>query len=136
MEAAAQGETEGVKAAVNLLFDGMRKGDSSLLMQAFAPGAVLQSIGQNREGATVVRTDSVAAFARQVATPHSEAYDERIQFGAIHIDGNMASVWTPYKFYVGEKFSHCGVNSFQLVKFNGTWKIQYIIDTRRREGCE
>ena len=136
LSAGAQNETDAVKATVNRLFDGMRKGDSALLMQAFAPGAILQSVGRTREGATVVRTDSVAAFARQIGTPHTEVYDERIEFGAIHIDGNMASVWTPYKFYLGDKFSHCGVNSFQLVKLNGAWKIQYLIDTRRREGCE
>lgn len=136
LNAGAQDETEAVKGTINRLFDGMRKGDSTLLLQAFAPNAILQSVGQNREGITVIRTDSVAAFARQIGTPHTEAYDEQIQFGAVHIDGNMASVWTPYKFYLGEKFSHCGVNSFQLVKLNGTWKIQYLVDTRRRQGCE
>lgn len=136
LNASAQSETEAVKATINRLFDGMRKGDSVLLLQAFAPNAILQSVGQNREGVVVVRTDSVAAFARQIGTPHNEVYDERIQFGAIHIDDNLASVWTPYKFYLGENFSHCGVNSFQLVKLNGAWKIQYLIDTRRREGCE
>ena len=54
----------------------------------------------------------------------------------VKIDGALASVWTPYKFYFNGKFSHCGVNSFQLVRMNNTWKVQYIIDTRRRVGCE
>ena len=49
---------------------------------------------------------------------------------------NNRTYRTPYKFYVGEKFSHCGVNSFQLVKIRGEWKIQYIIDTRRRQNCD
>jgi hypothetical protein len=51
------------------------------------------------------------------------------------IDGNLASVWTDYKFYIGEKFSHCGVNSFQLFKGDDGWKIIYIIDTRRKDNC-
>jgi hypothetical protein len=63
-------------------------------------------------------------------------YDERISFDLVKIDGELASVWTPYKFYAGEKFSHCGVDSYQLVKLNGEWKIQYLIDTRRKQGCE
>jgi hypothetical protein len=28
------------------------------------------------------------------------------------------------------------VNSFQLIKLDGKWKISYIIDTRKKEGCE
>jgi hypothetical protein len=47
----------------------------------------------------------------------------------------MAAVWTPYNFYYNGQFSHCGVNSFQVIRFKDGWKIQYIIDTRRRTGC-
>jgi SnoaL-like domain len=54
----------------------------------------------------------------------------------IKIDANMAMAWTPYKFYIGENFSHCGVNLFTLVKLEQDWKIVNIIDTRRRQGCE
>ncbi len=59
-----------------------------------------------------------------------------VHFEVIRIDADLAVVWTPYKFFVGKKFSHCGVNSFQLIKLNGNWKIQYLIDTRRKEGCD
>jgi hypothetical protein len=62
--------------------------------------------------------------------------DERIIIEAIHTDGHLASVFTPYSFYVKGKLSHCGANSFQLVKQNTEWKIQYIIDTRRKDNCK
>lgn len=136
LNAAAQTDTDKVKATVNQLFEGMRKGDTTLLKNAFAPNALLQTIANPKSGGTVVRTDEVAAFVKSVGQPHAEVYDERISFGQVLIDGDLASVWTPYKFYVGEKFSHCGVNSFQLVRLNGQWKIQYIIDTRRKDNCE
>jgi len=71
-----------------------------------------------------------------IAKPHTEAYDERITFDLVKIDGELAMVWASYKFYLGEKFSHCGVDAFQLVKINNDWKIQYLIDTRRRQGCD
>jgi len=64
------------------------------------------------------------------------AADERISFETIKIDGPLAIAWTPYKFYYEGKFSHCGVNSFQLVRVDNQWRIQYLIDTRRRQGCE
>ena len=44
--------------------------------------------------------------------------------------------WTPYSFFLNDTFSHCGVNNFQLLKKEGEWKIIYLIDTRRKEGCE
>lgn len=136
LNAWAQSEADRVKATVSQLFDGMRKGDTMLVKDAFAPGALLQTIAKPLEGGTVVRTNGVGALVRSVGQPHTEVYDERIQFGQVLMDGDLATVWTPYQFYVGEKFSHCGVNSFQLVRLNGKWKIQYIIDTRRKEGCE
>ena len=61
--------------------------------------------------------------------------DERIKVEMIKIEATLATVWTPYQFYYKGKFSHCGVNSFQLVRLNGQWKIQYIIDTRKKAGC-
>jgi hypothetical protein len=69
-------------------------------------------------------------------TPVDIKLDERILAYEIRIDGPMATAWTPYEFYVNGDFSHCGVNSFQLVKFVEGWKIVYIIDTRRKEPCE
>jgi hypothetical protein len=40
-----------------------------------------------------------------------------------------------YRFYVGERFSHCGVDSFHLVRTADGWRIVDLADTRRREGC-
>jgi hypothetical protein len=50
-------------------------------------------------------------------------------------DDGIASVWTPYAFYFEGKFSHCGVNSFQLMNVQGKWKITMITDTRRKTDC-
>ncbi|HEY4150385.1 MAG TPA: hypothetical protein VGM41_15710, partial [Chitinophagaceae bacterium] len=59
--------------------------------------------------------------------------DERIQFETIRIDGALAIVWAPYQFFYNGKLNHCGADSFQLVRSNGKWKIQYLIDTRRKD---
>jgi len=61
--------------------------------------------------------------------------DEQIVFKTIKIDGTLAIIWSPDKFYSKGKFSYCGVNSYRLVQLNSGWKIQYIIDTQRKEGC-
>jgi hypothetical protein len=124
-----------VKATINLLFDGMRKADTTMLRKAFATQNTMQTIAKTTNGKMVVKTENVNDFIKSIGAPHKEIYDERIVFTKILIDANLASVWTNYKFYVGDKFSHCGVNSFQLFKGDDGWKIIYIIDTRRKDNC-
>ena len=132
----AQQKTEdSVKAAVNKLFEAMKTADGAKLKTAFSDSAILQTIS-SQNGTVKVRTEPIAAFADIISKLPAGDADERIHFESVKIDGDLASVWTPYKFYYKGKFSHCGVNSFQLIRLNGEWKIQYIIDTRRKEGCE
>jgi ketosteroid isomerase-like protein len=130
-----QTETDAIKQTVNTLFDAMRKGDSTLLRSVFSKDMVLQSVSNNKEGKAILSTEKADGFVKAIGTAHSAMYDERITFGDIKIDGDLASVWAPYKFYLGDKFSHCGVDVFQLMKTTDGWKIIYIVDTRRKDNC-
>jgi hypothetical protein len=129
-------ETEAVKQPIKLFFDGMRQGDSTMVRRALAAGAVLHSIGGKPGQPASLQGTSVNSFLKAVGSPHAETWDERVQFERVLIDANLASVWAPYEFYLGSKFSHCGYDSFQLVKLADGWKIAYIIDTRRKEKCK
>ena len=131
----AQSARDSVETTVRHLFEGMITVDTSLLATCFAPGAILQTIALNKEGKEYVRTESLESFTKSIASLSKGDADEQIVFGSVQIDGSLASVWTPYKFYYKSKFSHCGANSFQLVRIDKGWKIQYLIDTRRRQGC-
>lgn len=128
-------EEDAIKATINLLFDGMRNSDTTMIRKAFGSKNTMQTIAKSKDGKFVVKTENVDNFIKSIAIPHPEKYDERIVFTKILVDANLASVWTDYKFYVGDKFSHCGVNSFQLFKDDNGWKIIYIIDTRRKDNC-
>lgn len=130
----AQSARDSVMAAVNDLFEAMKKADTVLLKNCFSPNAVMQTI-QDNKGIVKVSNETVADFIAFVGKEAVGAADEQIVFDTILIDGTLATAWTPYKFYYKGNFSHCGVNSFQLVRLNSGWKIQYIIDTRRKEGC-
>lgn len=136
LSAFAQTPEQEVEAVIRSLFDGMRQKNAEQVAAAFAAEGLMQTVQQRPEG-TTVGGNSVADFVKRIAnTPAGTVLDERILSYQIKVDGAMASAWTPYKFYVNETFSHCGVNSFQLVKLAGGWKIVYIIDTRRKEPCE
>ena len=131
----AQSEEDSVKAVVNAMFDAMKNGNEQGLKNCFSDSAILQTIANTKTGQKVIRTEQVADFATSVSKLPKGAADERIVFETIRIDGPLAIVWTPYKFYYNGQFSHCGVNSFHLVKLNGNWKIHFLIDTRRKEPC-
>jgi hypothetical protein len=129
-------ETDAVQKSVTTFFDGMRQGDSALVRRTLAPGAVFHGISGRPGQPPALQTERIGDFLKAVGTPHPEVWDERVQFSQVLIDANLASVWAPYEFYLGSKFSHCGYDSFQLVKLADGWKIAHIIDTRRKEKCK
>jgi len=132
----AQTAEDSVKAVVKQLFDGMKNSDAEMILSSFSDSAILQSIAKNKEGKTFIQNERVDDFAKSISQIKKGAADEQIVFETIKIDGPLAMVWAPYKFYFDGKFSHCGVDVFQIVRISGLWKIQYLIDTRRRQPCD
>jgi hypothetical protein len=131
----AQSEEAEIKAVIQQLFDGMRTKNTDMIAASFSNEAIMQTIAPTENGFKV-NNGSVTDFVKRIGgTPAETNLDERITKYDINVDGPMATAWTPYEFYVNGNFSHCGVNSFQLVKLAEGWKIIYIIDTRRKEAC-
>ena len=122
-----------IKAVINRFFEGMEKGDTALLKSTCTEAPLLQTYGADKSGSLKVRTQDFREFVAFIGKPTQNKYDERIEFGHIEVEQSLASVWTPYTFYLNDKISHCGTNSFQLVNTADGWKIQYIIDTRRKD---
>lgn len=135
VSAHAQEAEQEIKKVIHSLFEGMRNADSNVVRAVFAPNAIMQSVANDRDGKTIIRQDAVANFVSFVGQQKNGDADEQIVIESMKIDGNLAYVWTPYQFFFKGKFSHCGVNAFTLVQLNGSWKINYLIDTRRKENC-
>lgn len=128
---AQNNQNQEIEKPIRNLFLAMKNADPELLKSTFSETAILQTI--TKDG---VKNEDIKDFISSISKASKDDLDERITIEAIHADGNLASVFTPYQFYYKGKFSHCGANSFQLVKQNNEWKIQYIIDTRRKENCK
>jgi hypothetical protein len=126
-----QQQNQEIEKPIRNLFLAMKSADPELLKTTFSDTAILQTI--TKDG---VKNEEIKDFIASISKYSKGDLDERIVVEAIHTDGNLASVFTPYSFYFKGKFSHCGANSFQLIKQNGEWKIQYLIDTRRKENCK
>lgn len=132
----AQSDEQKVTERIQQLFSAMFNGDSATIRSCFTEKAIMQTIAFDKSGNPIVQNGSVDAFSSFVGKQAKGTADERIKFDGIKVDGDLATAWTPYEFYYQQKFSHCGVNSFTLFREKGEWKINYIIDTRRKDKCK
>ncbi len=130
---AQSGDETAVRATISQMFTGMNKADSLVLKTLFTPGARLQTV-LNKDNTVSVKEDPIAGFIASVGKAKPGLLDERLGSYVVHIDGDLATAFTPYQFYYDGQQRHCGANAFTLVRVGGTWKIQNIIDTRRK--CE
>ncbi len=134
---AQDSETLKVQKTIETFFKGFHSQDSLLLSSCVASRVLMQTIGVDKEtGNTELKDVNFDKFLTSILKiPDSINFQEKLLSFNIQIDGDMAHAWTPYQFWYNESLSHCGVNSFQLIKERDQWKIIYIIDTRRKEPC-
>ncbi|MDP5229404.1 MAG: nuclear transport factor 2 family protein [Cellulophaga sp.] len=129
-------EQDEVKASIATFFKGFHAQDSVLIKSVLSSNVIMQRIGKDELGKVTIIPQKITDFLKSIVSiPKTMKFEEKILSYSIQIDGDMANAWTPYEFWRNDTFSHCGVNSFQLVKEGEIWKIIYIIDTRRKENC-
>lgn len=130
-------EKQVIKKVIETFFEGLHKGDSTIMKKTLHAEIKIQTTATNRQGEKVLQTQTRDKLLTGVSKkPADVTYEEKLLSYDIKVDGNLASVWTPYEFYVNGNFSHCGANSFQLFNNNGTWEIIYLVDMRRRGNCK
>ena len=131
VDAQSVSDSTAISGVVTRLFDAMRARDTTTMRALFVPNASMQSLRDS--AVTFDKIDGwIAGIAR---APQGVVLDERLGPQQVRIDGNLATVWVDYWFYVGPRFSHCGVDAFQLARIGGAWKIFSVVDTRRTTAC-
>jgi len=125
-----KGLAQSPETPVKALFDAMRAHDGEQLAAQFTDSALLQ----RAEPGGNIKSNDISQFAGFVS--QTDKYlDEKLLAVTVQQSDNLAAVWTPYVFYLDGKLSHCGVNSFQLVRTGPNWKIQYLIDNMHSGDC-
>ena len=120
-----------IKKSIQTFFDGLHTRDTVTMKSVCYKHLIIESITEFK-GQGKFDFEMAEEYYEQVSRISPEIkIEERILNYKIQVDGTMAHVWAPYQFYANGKLSHSGVNSFQLFKDEGIWKILYIIDTRR-----
>lgn len=126
----AQNSERDVVQVVERLFEGMRTRDTTMMRSTFHSTARMYGKNQNGE----ITASSPDGFITSVGGT-ARMLDEKIFDPVVHIDGDVASVWTYYTLHVDEEFSHCGIDTFIMINTTDGWKIVSLADTRRRENC-
>lgn len=132
-----ESEEQKVKDVIHTIFEGMRLGDSTMIRQVLNADVEFYSVFMTTNGESKLRSGNVQAWLDAIGTPHEEVWNEEWWDPVIQVENNFAHAWTPYAFYIGDEFSHCGVDSFHMIKEDdGKWKVFHLTDTRKKSGCE
>ena len=121
--------------AVERFFTAFHAKDSLGMQEVMHPKArLLRAAVSNKQ--SVVVENNLEKFIRAVATRNaSPTWEEQLGEPVVQQDQNLATVWVPFRFYLGGKLAHCGVNAFTLVVEGTSWKILSLMDTGTKD-CE
>lgn len=110
-----------ILATVQKFFDTMAARDAKGAAEIFAEEGQFYSV-RVIDGKKVVRTFSNREHLEGLSVRKDDWY-ERMWDPQVFIRGDIASVWTPYDFWVNGEWSHCGIDQVTLVRIEGKWKI-------------
>jgi len=130
MSMRAQTDSAAVVSVAQRLLDAINAGDTAVARAVLAPGA--QFFSTRAGGAPRRQADTV--FIRTLAA-RTTKYLERMWTPVVRVKGAIANVWAPYDFHIDGKFSHCGIDTFTLLKGPNGWQIASVVYTVEPTGC-
>ena len=125
------GEEQAVLNSANALLAAFNTGNAAEIMRWVYPDGRVTGTGTlpTRSG---VRSESWTQFTQRLG---NTAFEETISDPAIEVDGDAAMIWAPFVVRMGGKVYNCGIDHFDLVRENGTWKVMNLTFSSRVTGC-
>ena len=125
-----------ILSVVQSLFDALAERDGDTLRALLHPDVVMRSVEVASDGERSIATSTLDDLVARVEDSE-EVLTERMFDPEVRISGDLAMVWTPYDFYVGDSLSHCGADVFVLVREDDTWLVTGLSWTRQQPpACE
>jgi hypothetical protein len=131
---AADAEDAAILAQVQRFFDGLGSQDAAAMEAALLPDAMLTAQRFQADGRVTLSRRPGRAFVETVKSQAGLA--ERMWDPVVTRRGPIATVWTPYEFLLDGKTTHCGIDVFDMVKVDGTWKIAHLMWTQEPQACD
>jgi hypothetical protein len=134
MEHAQEADRAAVMATVDQLFGALARRDRAALLGAVVAEGRATSTGVDEAGRSEVHSTDWTTFADRLARS-TEQYRERLIDPHVHVEGDIAMIWSRYEFERNGAFSHCGIDHFDLVRIEGRWRVLNLTWTRQTVGC-
>ena len=119
--ARAQSSTADRDAVLNVMqafFDTMTAKDIDGAREILVPQGRFHALRAGAEPRSLSNEEYLAQLQASKQTMR-----ERIWNPEVRVHGSIATMWAPYDFWIDGKFSHCGVDAFDLIKTDKGWKI-------------
>jgi len=124
-------EREAVMKTMQAFFDTMAAHDVEGARRILQPQGRFHAMTM-KDGKPDVRAFANEEYFAQLQAS-KQKMQERIWNPEVRINGLIANVSAPYDFWIDGKFSHCGVDAFDLIKTEEGWKIAggvYTVESR------
>jgi hypothetical protein len=114
-------ERDAILKTVQGFFDTMTAKDVEGARQLLQPQGRFHAM-RMRDGKPDVRAFSNEEYFADLQAGKRKL-QERMWNPEVRIQGPIATMWAPYDFWIDGKFSHCGIDAFDLIKTEEGWKI-------------
>lgn len=129
---ANRADERAIMAVVDRMFAALAAKDSAALLAEVVPQgwATANDLGPRRSVRSVGWAEFASHLPRIPGRPMERLIDPHV-----HVEGDIAMIWSRYEFELDGRFSHCGVDHFDLIRQDGRWKVLNLTWTQLYENC-
>ncbi len=114
-------ETNAVIESVDIFFETMKSKNVNLASKVVMPDARFIFVSQ-QDGVPIIKYRTGQEHLDSLSeTKHN--LRERLWNRKVRIQDAIATLWASYDFWIDDKFSHCGIDAFQLIRIDDSWII-------------
>ncbi len=114
-------DRDAVLKVVQIFFDTMTARDVEGARKILAPEGRFYAMDMRKPKSDPLTFTNEEYFGR--LQKGKQTSRERIWNPEVRVHGLIATVWAPYDLWTDGKFSHCGIDAFDLIKTSEGWKI-------------
>ncbi|MEO8636423.1 MAG: hypothetical protein ABI587_14205 [Gemmatimonadales bacterium] len=114
-----------VIAVADSVLAALTSGDSATLARLTLDSAVVGGVGL-RDGVERLALRTWGLYINRIGP---STFTERGFESTARAQDRVAQVWMPYDLYIGDTWSHCGVDVFTLMKSEGRWRVAALVYT-------
>ena len=124
-----------ILSTIDSFFAALANRDRESLEALTVPGSLNISTSVEADGTSRFSSRNYDELIAVLSSPSANKPLERYWDATVLVRGDIAVFWAPYDFHVGSEFSHCGIDSFQLIRQHGKWLISNLSWTIERDAC-